>query len=47
MKKYSNDKELNKFIRQLIKDGIASFRPGKNMIFACKSNTEDYDSRYT
>ena len=47
MKKYSNDKELNKFIRQLIKDGIASFRPGKNMIFICKSITKDYDTRHT
>ncbi|RZJ21665.1 MAG: hypothetical protein EON51_10310 [Acinetobacter sp.] len=33
MKKYSNDKELNKFIRQLIKDDIASFRPGKKHDF--------------
>jgi len=33
MKKYSHDKELNKYIRQLIKDGIASFKPGKKHDF--------------
>lgn len=33
MKKYSNDKELNKFIRHLIKNGIASFKPGKKHDF--------------
>lgn len=29
MKKYSNDKDMNKFIRELIKNDIASFKQGK------------------
>ncbi|PWB16995.1 hypothetical protein DCO44_01410 [Acinetobacter sp. AM] len=33
MKKYSNDKEMNKFIRELIKNDIASFKQGKRHDF--------------
>lgn len=33
MKKYSTDKELNKFIRTLIKNGIVSFKHGKKHNF--------------
>lgn len=39
MRKYSNDKDLNKFIQQIIKMGVVSYKQGKkhNFIFVCDS----------